>query len=80
MDTRFSLGYVKPFPGFEFGSSSRAYGTPGGGGSLGFVDPDAGVGYAYGMNRLGFYNPVDPREVAVRAAFYATIGGRPQTM
>ena len=80
MRTRYSLGYLKPFPGFEFGSSSRAYGTPGGGGSLGFVDPDAGVGYAYGMNRLGFYNPVDPREVALRAAFYDVIGGRPQTM
>lgn len=79
MDTRFSLGYVKPFPGFQFGSSPRAYGTPGGGGSLGFVDPDAGVGYAYGMNRLGFYNPVDPRELALRSAFYETIGGPPQT-
>jgi CubicO group peptidase (beta-lactamase class C family) len=80
MDTRFSLGYLKPFPGFRFGSSDRAYGTPGGGGSLGFVDPDARVGYAYAMNRLGFYNPIDPREVAVRAAFYETIGERPQTM
>jgi CubicO group peptidase (beta-lactamase class C family) len=79
MDTRFSLGYLKPFPGFEFGSSSRAYGTPGGGGSLGFVDPDAGVGYAFGMNRLGFHNPVDPRELAVRAAFYEVIGERRQT-
>jgi CubicO group peptidase (beta-lactamase class C family) len=80
MDTRFSLGYLKPFPGFEFGSSSRAYGTPGGGGSFGFVDPDAGVGYAFGMNRLGFHNPVDPRELAVRAAFYEVIGARRQTM
>ncbi len=80
MDTRFSLGYLKPFPGFEFGSSSRAYGTPGGGGSLGFVDPDAGVGYAYGMNRLGFHNPVDPREVAVRSALYEALGARPQSM
>jgi CubicO group peptidase (beta-lactamase class C family) len=80
MDTRFSLGYLKPFPGFRFGSSERAYGTPGGGGSLGFVDPDVGVGYAYAMNRLGFHNPIDPRELAVRAAFYETIGERPQTM
>jgi CubicO group peptidase (beta-lactamase class C family) len=80
MDTRFSLGYLKPFPGFRFGSSDRAYGTPGGGGSLGFVDPDVGVGYAYAMNRLGFHNPIDPRELAVRAAFYETIGQRPQTM
>jgi CubicO group peptidase (beta-lactamase class C family) len=78
MNSRFSLGYLKPFPGFEFGSSDRSYGTPGGGGSLGFVDPDAGVGYAYGMNRLGFHNPIDPRELAVRAAFYACIGARPQ--
>lgn len=54
MNTRFLLGYLKPFPGFEFGSSDRAYGTPGGRGSLGFVDPDARVGYGYGMNRLGF--------------------------
>jgi CubicO group peptidase (beta-lactamase class C family) len=80
MDTRFSLGYLKPFPGFRFGSSDRAYGTPGGGGSLGFVDPDAGVGYAYAMNGLGFHNPIDPRELAVRAAFYEAIGERPQTM
>jgi CubicO group peptidase (beta-lactamase class C family) len=79
MNARFSLGYLKPSPGHEFGSSDRAYGTPGGGGSLGFVDPDAGVGYAYGMNRLGFHNPIDPRELAIRAAFYDVIGERPQT-
>jgi hypothetical protein len=39
MDTQFSLGYLKPFQGFELGSSDRISGTPGGGGSLGFVDP-----------------------------------------
>jgi hypothetical protein len=32
------------------------------------------------MNRLGLHNPIDPREVALRAAFYETVGGRPQTM
>jgi hypothetical protein len=37
------------------------------------------VGYAYGMNRLGFHNPIDPRELAIRAAFYDVIGERPQT-
>jgi hypothetical protein len=44
------------------------------------IRPDAGVGCAYGMNRFGFYNPIDPRELAVRAAFYEVIGERPQAM
>lgn len=77
-DTAFSLGYLKPCPALRFGTSSRAFGTPGGGGSFGFADPDAGVGYAYAMNRLGFYFPVDPREVELRDAFYKAIDGPPQ--
>lgn len=78
IDTVFSLGYIKPYAQFRFGSSSRAYGTPGGGGSLAFADPDARLGYAYGMNRLGFHMPVDPREFRVRAALYDAIGGPSQ--
>ncbi len=78
MDTSYSLGFVKPFPGFRFGSSSRAYGTPGGGGSFGMADPDTGIGYAYAMNRLGFHNPVDPRELALREALFQVIGGPAQ--
>jgi CubicO group peptidase (beta-lactamase class C family) len=78
LDGGYAMGFLKPSPAMRFGSSSRAFGTPGGGGSLGFADPDAGVGYAYAMNRLGFHMPVDPRELAIRDAFYATIGGPPQ--
>ncbi len=74
----YAMGFLKPGPAMRFGSSSRAYGTPGGGGSLGFADPDAGVGYAYAMNRLDFHLPVDPRERAIRHAFYTCIGGSPQ--
>ncbi len=29
VDTTFSLGYIKPFPKFTFGSSGKAFGTPG---------------------------------------------------
>ena len=78
LDGGYAMGFLKPSAAMPFGSSSRAFGTPGGGGSLGFADPDAGVGYAYAMNRLGFHMPVDPRELAIRNAFYRCIGGPPQ--
>ncbi len=67
METTFSLGYCKPWPGFEFGSKS-AFGTPGAGGSFGFADPEIGLGFAYVMNRMDFYLLDDPREHALREA------------
>jgi CubicO group peptidase (beta-lactamase class C family) len=79
-DTTFSLGYSKPVPHALFGSSERAFGTPGAGGSLGFADPDTGVGFAYVMNRMGFHLWGDPRELALRQAlFHDVLGARPQT-
>ncbi len=65
--TRFSLGYCKPWPGFEFGSD-RAFGTPGAGGSFGFADPELGMGFCYAMNRMDYYLHSDPREFALREA------------
>ena len=74
LDSSFSLGYVKPFPRFRFGTSAgKAFGTPGGGGSFGFADPDAGIGFAYAMNRAGFRLWDDPREVALRDALYQEV-------
>lgn len=69
VDTSFSLGYMKPFPSFRFGSSEGAFGTPGLGVSFGYADADAGVGFAYAPNRLGFYMWDDPREKALREVF-----------
>ncbi|MEU8816221.1 serine hydrolase domain-containing protein [Actinoplanes sp. NPDC048796] len=72
--TQYSLGYVKPFPAFRFGSASgTAFGTMGLGGSFGFADPDTGVGFAYAMNRTGFHLWDDPREVALREALFADV-------
>ncbi len=80
VDTTFSLGYLKPFPKFRFGSSDKAFGTPGAGGSFGFADPDTGIGFAYAMNRAGFHLYNDPRELALRQAlFHDIVGARSQT-
>jgi CubicO group peptidase (beta-lactamase class C family) len=79
VDSAFSLGYCKPVSHFNFGSSDRAFGTPGLGGSFGFADPDTGVGFAYVMNRLGFHLWSDPRELALRQALFRDVlGARPQ--
>jgi len=69
----FSLGFVRPGPGVAFGSSQRAFGGPGAGGSFGFADPDARLGYAYIMNKLDFWLIDDPREKALRDAMYRAI-------
>lgn len=69
---QFSLGFMKPGAVWAFGSA-RSFGAPGAGGSLGFADPDAGVGYAYVTSRLGTVLTGDPRDVALRSALYTTI-------
>jgi CubicO group peptidase (beta-lactamase class C family) len=72
----FALGFLRPGPEPFFGSSPRAFGSPGAGGSFGFADPDARLGYAYVMNKLDFYLENDPREQALRDALYRAIGRR----
>jgi CubicO group peptidase (beta-lactamase class C family) len=80
VDVQFSLGFSKPLPNVHFGSSDKAFGTPGFGGSFGFADPDTGVGFGYVMNRLGFHLVSDPRELALRqAVFRDVLGVRPQS-
>jgi len=80
VDSVFSLGFMKPFPKCVFGSSDKAFGTPGMGGSFGFADPETGTGFAYAMNRLGYHLLSDPRELALRSALFdGILGTRPQT-
>jgi CubicO group peptidase (beta-lactamase class C family) len=80
VDSVFSLGFFKPYPKFTFGSSDKAFGTPGTGGSFGMADPDTGIGFGYVMNRLGFHLCSDPRELSLRhTLFHDILGARPQT-
>jgi CubicO group peptidase (beta-lactamase class C family) len=70
----YALGFSRPVPDFWFGTpAGRAYGAPGLGGSFGFADPDARLGYAYAPNRLGIRLSDDPRETSVRRAVYASL-------
>lgn len=73
VDTAYAFGFMKPFPAFQFGTGDRAFGTVGAGGSFGFADPDRQVGFAYAMTRMGFHIWDDPREKALRDAFYTCL-------
>jgi CubicO group peptidase (beta-lactamase class C family) len=73
VETAFSLGFARPLSPFHFGSSQRAFGHPGAGGSFAFADPDRDVSFAYVMNRMGFYLNDDPREKALRDALYRSL-------
>jgi CubicO group peptidase (beta-lactamase class C family) len=71
-DVQFSLGFMKPSAAWPFGGAS-SYGSPGSGGSLGFADPAAGIGYAYVTSQMGAVLNGDPRDVALRTALYTAL-------
>jgi CubicO group peptidase (beta-lactamase class C family) len=64
---QFSLGFMKPSDAFRFGHIG-AFGAPGAGGSMGYADPETGVGYGYVTDRMGVQLDGDPRDVALRHA------------
>ncbi len=73
IDTRFGLGWALTADHAPYGPNSRAFGHPGAGGSLGFADLDAGVGFGYTMNQMGNAMYIDPRVSALIDAVYASL-------
>jgi CubicO group peptidase (beta-lactamase class C family) len=71
-EAQFLLGFMKSNPSWQFGSEG-SFGSPGSGGSLGFADPQAGVGYGYVTSRMGTALTGDPRDRALRDAIYTAI-------
>lgn len=67
---QFSLGFMKSTSAWSFGNAT-AFGSPGSGGSLGFADPTARIGYAYVTSQMGTRLTGDPRDVALREALYS---------
>ncbi len=69
---RRSLGFMMPVPESGDARGPNAFGHPGMGGSLGFADPAAGLGFGYAMNQMwaSTMDGGDPRaERLVRAAY-----------
>jgi CubicO group peptidase (beta-lactamase class C family) len=69
---QFSLGFMKSTAVWSFGGA-RSFGAPGSGGSLGFADPDVGIGYAYVTSQSGTTLTGDPRDLALREALYSAL-------
>ena len=71
-EVQFSLGFMKPSADWRFGSAALVR-LSGSGGSLGFADPAAGIGYGYVTSQMGTTFTGDPRDVALRDALYAAL-------
>jgi CubicO group peptidase (beta-lactamase class C family) len=74
--TRFGLGFEITLPeaDFAFGPGARTFGHNGSGGSLGAIDPDAGVAFGYAMNRMLWTDRRDdPRWPPIFDALYDAI-------
>jgi CubicO group peptidase (beta-lactamase class C family) len=71
----FSLGFMKPSELIDFGSPA-AFGAPGAGGSIGFADPSARLGYGYVTDKMGMSLQGDPRDLALRGALAAVLDER----
>jgi len=73
IETKFGMGFmcndgILPLTG------PRAFGHAGAGGSIGFADPDLGIGYGYVMNQMTGSLVGDPRTAGLTAAVLACVG------
>ena len=72
---RRSLGFILSTEGgrYEWGPNPRTFGHSGAGGSLGFADPDAEIGFGYVMNQMSAGLGADPRWKPMIDAVYASL-------
>jgi CubicO group peptidase (beta-lactamase class C family) len=74
LNLRIALGFVLTSADATMGLNPGAFGHSGAGGSLGFADPDAKLGFGYAMNRMIQENTLnDPRWGPMIAAVYASL-------
>lgn len=71
-ESRFGRGFQLPQPERGFGPNATAFGHFGAGGSIGFCDPTAQVGFGYVMNQMG-PRWQNPRNRALMDALYTCL-------
>jgi CubicO group peptidase (beta-lactamase class C family) len=71
IDVRWGLGYMLANPDIGDVRSLRAFGHAGAGGSLGFADPEYGLGFGYVLNQMG--PRLDARAQNLMAAVYEVL-------
>jgi CubicO group peptidase (beta-lactamase class C family) len=75
LTTRFGLGFMIDLPEHRIVPQGEMFGHPGAGGSIGFADPKAGIGFGYVMNKM-IIPPdyfIDPRWRPLVDATYAAL-------
>ena len=76
MDTTFGLGFFLASVFAPYGGS-RSFGHTGAGGSVGFTDPEHGIGFGYVMNKMMQGLNGDPRSSGLIRAVYDAVGVEP---
>ncbi len=71
--TRFGLGFMLTGEFMSLGPNARAFGHPGAGGSLGYGDIDAQIGFGYTMNQMQSNLAGDPRVLGLIEAVYQSV-------
>ncbi|TMB69339.1 MAG: beta-lactamase family protein [Chloroflexi bacterium] len=75
LPSRFGLGFMLDLPEHRIVPQGDMFGHPGAGGSIGFADPEAGLGFGYVMNKM-ILPPdyfIDPRWRGLVDATYASL-------
>jgi CubicO group peptidase (beta-lactamase class C family) len=72
METKFGMGFMCA-DGILPLSGPRSYGHAGAGGSIGYADPDLGIGYGYVMNQMSGSLVGDPRTQGLTDAVKACL-------
>ena len=75
-ETTFGLGFMTSSLFSPFGGAG-SFGHPGAGGSVGFADPENGIGFGYVMNRMLTNLAGDPRSRGLVTAVYDALGVTP---
>ena len=73
LPSRFGLGFMLDLPEYRIAPNGNIFGHPGAGGSIGFADPESGIGFGYVMNKMNIPPEyfVDPRWRGLIDATYA---------